>query len=226
MPDPITEDHWRAQVILHGKTGLPEDQFVNTFTFRNDSLGNDGDDVGGLINTRLATFFNDAVAQTGLTVAGFLTSQLINPDATLKVYDLGAAKPREAYESQLPLAIAAGNPLPPEVACCLSFFHDRNLPRQRGRIYLGPLAASTLEMRGSSLRFTEPVLLTLTHAMRRMSQASGPAVRWSTRSTTYGNVGLVTAGFVDDSPDTQRRRGVKASGRYTWTEADVIDEVA
>lgn len=233
MPNPIVPDFYRAQVIFEGKTGLPEDVFVNTFVFKNlmDASPATPPEVADKILARLQTFYDEPVSQTGQPVCAFFTSQLVKHDVRVKVYDLGETPPRPVHERQFTLTgMPNAGALPPEVACVASFYGQklgqgtpRNLPRQRGRVYLGPLAAQSLESRGGSLYFRSDMRVTIAHAMRRMTQDNlTKGVGWSTLSTTYSDTSLVQAGWVDDAPDIQRRRGVKASQRTLWTVDGVV----
>lgn len=222
MPNPIIADFWRAQVVFQGKSGLPEDQFVNTFTFRNEGVASRSQMVDA-INERINAFYDVPVTQTGQSISSFLTSILMNAAYRVKVYDLGEAPPRTVSETEQTLTLLpAAAPLPPEVACVASFFGQKNTPRTRGRVFLGPLAQAATEVRNGSVFFTEAFRTTVAHAMRRQTQNGQTNIaRWHVVSTTYGTATPVLQGWVDDAPDTQRRRGAKATTRLIWTESGV-----
>lgn len=225
MPNPIITDYYRAQVVLQGKSGLPDDVYVNTFGFENVGAGSQTL-MADAIQDRLNRFYTEVVAQTGTTVASWLSGTLVNPEATIKIYDLGQAPPRVVFERPLTLPLGAGAALPPEVAVTASFYGTRSLPRQRGRVYLGPIISSALEFSVNRIRVGSSLRTTLCHAMRRMSQFDANNIaEWSVVSPTAVAGYKVTAGWVDDAPDTQRRRGHAAQLRHTW-DADGVQEVA
>lgn len=224
MPNPIITDRWRAQVVIPGRSGLPEDVYVNTFGFRNDGIAT-RDQMADAIRDRLSDFYVTPVAQTGMAISNFLNGAMFLNTAAVKVYDLGEAPPRRVIERTITLTATSGDPLPTEVAATLSFYGDRNLPRQRGRIYLGPLKTTVLGTQANTVLFASNFLITAAHAMRRLSQqATGNVARWHVISGTAADSVQVSAGWVDDSPDTQRRRGRRASVRTKWDEAGVLDD--
>lgn len=222
--NPVITDYFRAQVVLQGKTGLPEDVYVNTFGFNNGGLATKQQMADG-IKESLFDFYGTVVDQTGQAVASMLDGTLVENVAKIKVYDLGEAPPRQVIEREMTLAITAGTPLPSEVAMCASFYGDgRNLPRQRGRVFLGPIKSSYVEAVNAKVRFTTVAQTTVAHAMRRLMQgAIGNAALWSVISPTAADGYTVTNGWVDDATDTQRRRGTAPSNRMTFDAAGVSD---
>lgn len=221
MVSPIITDRFRAQVILQGKTNMPDDVYVNTFGFRNDGIATKEAMADG-IAVLLDEFYNDPITQTGQALTSFMAGTLIQNEALIKVYDLGEATPRQVLERELTLALPGGAAFPPEVCATLSFYGTRNLPRQRGRIYLGPLTQSTVELVNSSYFFTPAFRETAAHAMRRLAQTHASiAATWHVISPTSVDSHEVTHGWVDNAPDTQRRRGVEPTSRYTWSSVGV-----
>lgn len=221
MTSPIITDYYRAQVVLQGKTGLPEDVYVNTFGFKNVGAGSQTLMADAILD-RLTRFYTEVVTQTGQAVDDYLAGVLVNNEALIKIYDLGQATPRVVFERPLTLSVGAGAALPPEVAVTASFYGTRNLPRQRGRVFIGPLASSVLELNANRLRVTESFRTTLGHAMRRMAQFDANNIaEWAVISPTSVAGHKVTHGWVDDVPDTQRRRGHQPSQRTTWDAAGV-----
>lgn len=104
---------------------------------------------------------------------------------------------------------AAGGPR--EVALCLSYFADRNIPRRRGRMYIGPWA-SNLSERPAADRLA--MLGTLAEGI---SGLGGPNVQWVQYSPTTGEFHNVTDYFIDDEWDTIRSRGLRPTSRRTGT---------
>jgi hypothetical protein len=133
--------HYTAQVILQGKTGLAEDRFVNTWHFQGGDGGGDGSGMLG-VAARLSTFYTKTYA--GNPLSHFL-SPVIQPVATINVYDADSPKPRQPFPFHFTLGAPGGiTAVPEQIALCMSYFSVRNLPRQRGRVYLGPFNTTVL----------------------------------------------------------------------------------
>lgn len=221
MPDPIIAGLFRAQVILHGKSGLNTDVYVNNFVFDNTAgtlINATPADTAGAITTALQNFYTEATANAG-RIASYLPSQVLQPDATVKVYDLGDAPPRLPYVNTFNLgAMSAAAPLPQEVACCLSYYAGRSLPRQRGRIYLGPLQSGVVVADSTTghIKPADAFRTTVAEAAERLFTANGMEVEWQVLSQVDGMARRVTGGWVDDAFDTQRRRGSEPTSRILW----------
>lgn len=136
-----------------------------------------------------------------------------------RVYDMEDAKPRvirgqSVFNSGLNTASVAG---PREVALCLSFFSVRNLPRQRGRLYVGPWQKGNMDERPSATIQAQVQALAV-----GIGNLGGIDVDWTilspasplkkppqTQAITY----KVTDYWIDNEWDTQRRRGLRSTGR-------------
>lgn len=221
MADPVIAGAYRAQLVLQGKSGLPEDRFVTTWAFTN-VIGADVQADSDLISNALETFVTVAPPGGSVAAGGYLSGIAINQaaGAQVRVYHLGDPIPREPIIEQFALpAMSTTAVMPNEVALTLSFYADRNLPRQRGRVFWGPLATSagTLDaVRGDFV----PGAGTMTNlglSLKRLSEDTN--LDWCVLSQTDGVLRPVTNGWVDSSFDTQRRRGVKPSSRTTWAHA-------
>lgn len=260
-----------AQVVFQSNTGLPKDRFVNTWHFVGGVGGGDGSEMLGCA-ARLAAFY--CQTYTGLTIGEFLSSG-IERVATVNVYDYNQPKPRIPFPFHFTLP-AATNPiqLPEEVALVMSYYSARNLPRQRGRVYIGPLCTNAIEStatvtsRPNALLFpliqaaaadlmatgdgaddfTLPLLdglfltglaaadLIPTIPSALLPHASFPAVQpvnWAQFSAVGAGTqptkkhpdiptarepafSLVTAGWIDNEWDGQRRRRVASSARSVF----------
>lgn len=206
----------RAMVIFDGTSGLPADRVVNTFHF-----GPGGVELD--IFTALLDFYNGGTTSVASFLSGYL-SRTANK-SEVRVYDLADAKPREPTVFNWTLgATTSGSPLAREIACCMSYYADRNVKRQRGRIYLGPLTSTAVENRTGDQGFTTAFRAAVGAAATRLAANPTPADQWIVYSEVnalsggmeYGGL-PVTAGWVDDAIDIQRRRGVKATARSEWT---------
>ncbi len=221
MADPVIPGGIRTQFILQGASGLPEDRFVTTWAFRQE--GNLAPSLGDLqsANDLVAQFFTGISAPSVSTIAAFLGPQVEKSVSEARSYKLGDAVPREPFITNYdlgPNANASG--LPSEVAVCASFFAGRNLPRQRGRTYIGPFIASVATMvnGAGAVRPAGNLLEAMSGSMKRLQAAAiADGLRWCVLSQADGVLKDITEGWVDNAFDTQRRRGEKPLGRSTWS---------
>lgn len=217
----------RAQVILPGLSGKPEDVFVNTFHF--DSAATDAATVD-LLTGRITEFYNQSAPMptpSGNAAPGIasyishVVSRLANA-CSVRFYNLADAEPRAYVERRWQLAGSSGTgtskELPTEVACCTSFYGTRNMPRQRGRLYIGPFHEGAIEDDATFQRSRPALGLreSIHGSSKRLAMKVGN--KWAVFSPTSGLTHPVTAGWVDDAWDTQRRRGQDAEGRLSWTD--------
>lgn len=193
----------RAMAIFEGPSGLPTDRYVNNFHFNDFTAtppaGGDYVAVGSAI----------ALAYEG--VASFLQAEVTFPE--IRMYDMDEPTPREPTfflpgPASQPSGVATR--LPREVALCLSYYGDRNIPRQRGRLYFGPLAAAVdssdrppLALRQALIQFGYDLYNAL----------DGEAARWIVHSPTINGKTEITDLWVDDAWDTMRSRGSEPSSR-------------
>jgi hypothetical protein len=128
---------YTAEVAFQGPSNIPRDQFENVFHFS--GAGADRPSEAWSICALLAFFYTDG-GLGGFSINQYLSGG-INRDVHVKVYDEADPKPRPFLIDGAFTLAASGAPvsMPEEIALCLSFFAGRNLPRQRGRVYIGPL---------------------------------------------------------------------------------------
>jgi len=214
MADPILPDHFRAQWIWQGISGLPEDRYVNSWAFRNDLPL---DDPAARIAALLSDFYQDVHAPATSALTAFVPSAMVTATAEVRVYDLGDPAPREP--TIIPVGVAglsAATPLPGEVATCLSYVADRNLPRNRGRIYFGPLGAGANgTVIGGHLRPSASLLTSLVEGANFLINNTVD-LTWVMISQADANAKVITGGWVDNAFDTQRRRGGDPSARTNY----------
>lgn len=219
MPDRISPGIIRTQAVFQGLSQLPEDRFINTFHFRHVDGAPGITDADVLeIDARLTAFYNTA-GGSGNAIMTYLSSEIVKTaeSSSFRSYDLGEAHPREPHISTWTLAANADAArLPTEVAVCGSFYGSRNIPRQRGRIYVGPLNLSGLAQ--NTGRPAGNLMVAITEAMQYLA-TSGTLLDWVTYSTVAANGSwtAVTDGWCDNAFDTQRRRGIDPSTRTVWT---------
>jgi len=195
---------WRMQCSWQSGSALPRDQVVITPVFN---------DIGGFGVEDLVDDLADALA--AWQSAGAAARQL-----TVRAYDVEGTKPVYAA------ATAVRNPGattdfagPRELALCLSFYSERNVPRKRGRVYtpyglilgfdgIGPRPSASAQAKVLALG---PIFKDL----------GGANVDWSVWSKSANGASAVTHYYVDDEWDVQRRRGLRPSTRVTGTTSEM-----
>nr|CRY97358.1 hypothetical protein [uncultured prokaryote] len=139
-----------------------------------------------------------------------------------KLYIAGGAKPNyPLYESTFDFAVApTGAGLPSEVAACLSFQGTRTpgspQARRRGRVYIGPLLATT----NTSGRPSSGLITNMIGAAQQLYDDIGTvtsAGSWAVWSPTDGLAVPITNGWVDNAFDTQRSRGLARTSRTLYS---------
>lgn len=211
-----------AKVTIPYFTAIPEDVIVNTWHF--DSVASDPGETEYADLLELLSAFYDTVYST----AGVLTfAPWVRPaNNTLQVYRLSDPSPRSPrYESSLTIGdttTTAATGTSPEVAVCLSYQADvtSGIPqaRRRGRIFLGgfaqPMTAGTTVLFPTIGPSQRTQIADAAETMLANSVAAGWI--WIVHSRTVAGDSVVTNGWVDDEPDTQRRRGRTPLVRTTW----------
>lgn len=201
----------RALVQLQVVSGIAEDRPQNTLHFQTAVATTPYADI----QTAIATFYN--------AIRGELSSLIAQNGHRTRIYDLADPEPRApVHDVTWNFAGAVGtNTLPSEVALVLSFQGVRasgqSQARRRGRIYIGPLRVSAAD--ALTGRPTTPMITTLTGAASALLASSDAAADWSwvVRSETNNDNTFIDNGWVDNSFDTQRRRGLAPSARTNWT---------
>lgn len=212
----------RVQIALQGKRGLPEDQFVNTWH----ADGPAGAD--GAYAANLAQAFIDFYLTSANSVDSpwaFLSNAVATNGHTVKVYALAEPEPRAPiFEDtfDLPGALSVEG-YPAEVAICCSFrgaqVSGANMARRRGRIFFGPLKNTAGDLIDNAVRPVSALQNCLVANMEQLKadvEAIAAGGHWAVYSPSSNQMHPVVAGWVDNSFDTQRRRGEKPTARVTW----------
>ena len=214
-----------AQYSVPYFTNLPGDVVTNNLHFTwdptPDPVSADFDALAGMIQD----FYNDIYGVMGLAI------WCVKANANVTFYDLSQPTPRVPIQNNvIPITnTQAATNTPTEVALVLSYKAD-DVPgispaRTRGRIYVGGIADPVSN--GSSSTFPEvPSIIRTTCATALEDfRAAVKATDWlwrvySPTQTAAGGgaqeVFEVTNGFIDNTPDTQRRRGIEATARTLW----------
>lgn len=215
MADPIITDHYRVQVVFQGKSGLPEDVFINNFVFRNDGLPNAAV-MADTVETMLQAFYTGTPSAVTTPISQYLAWDGIS-GVTMRQYDLGQAPPRlpTVRENLLSVGIQNGDTLPREVAACLSYESEKRGPRGRGRIFLGPLSTQGMTSSDGVTRVSQPFRQAVADRALDLVNSTENAT-WVLLSPTDGDTSRIVGGYVDNAFDTQRSRGAAPSTRTFW----------
>lgn len=200
----------QAQVIIRTADAIPENFVTNTFAFdyTNSQANLDAttDAIKAFYDDINAQCFPDTVAQNGHVV---------------KYYIANGPKPNyPQFEDTFNLTSApSGDPLPSECAIVLSFQGTR-VPgqaqaRKQGRIYIGPLD-DIVNLDGRPSGTTRGVIGTAAVDFATAIDSNTDGV-WGVYSTVNDSVSEITNGWIDDTFDTQRRRGLAVTSKTIWT---------
>lgn len=188
--------------------GVGADAYVNTWHFS--TVGATTSEAGAAAaSTMLENFYH--------LIDGRFPDDLVDTDALVKAYDLSDLEPRApVFEDTIALSLGLTSPMPPEVACCLSFrgTFASGVPkaRRKGRVYIGPLVTTVNVAPGRPSQTFLDELDTAATALLAASDASTEAT-WVVWSPTAGVAVPVTGGWIDDEWDIQRRRSLGVTSR-------------
>lgn len=202
--------HVAVQTVLWMDSGLPEDYATNTWHI--DTV--DSNPLEGTVE-----FFSDVTAFF-LAVDTYLSSELEGTMA-YRAYDMSDPEPRVPFYINGSALTPGTGKLPSEVALCSSF---QGTPasglvqaRRRGRVYIGPLATAAVD--AATGRPAAAFLSALSVATDTLAESAAASTEysWVVFSPTGGLLTTITNGWVDNAFDTQRRRGLAATARTTWS---------
>lgn len=198
----------RAQVTIRTEDNNPANFLTNTWYANvEDSTGRDN------WVAALATFYQ--------SLDDRFSNLIAQNNHEIKVYDMADPEPRAPILEttfNLPADPSIAS-LPSEVALCLSFQAARqsgqSQARRRGRIYFGIPSTSQA---GGDGRPSSAFVVALAEAgedLLAQSVTDGDWA-WAVYSTVDDNISFVTNGWVDNSWDTQRRRGLEYTTRTVF----------
>lgn len=220
-----------AVVRFAKKSGLPKDAVQNSFAFTTGQVPPSGAELDEIGN-RLDNFYN-ANGSLGAPIVNWFAdsvSRVANAHS-ISYYDLTGHLDGTPHGSPIrttPLTIVGAGgqgSLPDEVAVCMSvhsaFGTDREAvgatrpkARDRGRIYIGPLATNAISAPAPNNEAVVTPNLVQTikdaHVALNTSQVLATWVLWSRKAAALKPI---VGGFVDNAFDTQRRRGNAATSR-------------
>lgn len=214
---------FQLQMVHPYFTNLPKDVIVNTMHM----TGPDGwsaDDVAMYVQEDVQTLLNSIYTNITANKVPWVDWT----KSVLKVYDTSEAPPRVPGIRPIPTVVGtATTPMPTEVAL-VATFRAAPVPgviyqRLYNRWYLGGVP-SVWFVNGAAdefPRFLPAVLTRINDAFKVFHEKyNGNEFQpnWVQLSEAGGvsTARPIVGGWADDSPDTQRRRGVNATQRITW----------
>lgn len=214
MPIPVLTDYFSAQVIFKNQNGNPKDVYTNTFYFRNDTFVGTTDDVATDLLADLQEFYTaqPTGVLTPVTVLSRFSNLLLDLEVEVRVYDLGLPAPRYPRLRNFTATGMHSGAIPAEVAACLSYVAAENQPRNRGRIYLGPLSTNAVNAGNGNTAVDENWRRSVLASAKRLMDK--PEYTWSLWSPTSQEMKPITGAWMDNAFDTQRRRGEEADVRH------------
>lgn len=189
----------RFLVSWNKVSGKPEDAFTNTLYFNITQESPIDPPDWQQLCTDLAAVYRSAGAN-------FVRGR----ELQVRAYDMADAKPRPLKAIATSAPVGTAPTAPAQVAVALSYYADRNLPRQRGRIYTGPWTCTSELVDTATIN----ALVSLANGFFNLG---GVNVDWSLYSPTTGEHTRINHGWVDNSWDIIRSRKVDATLRTTFS---------
>jgi hypothetical protein len=196
---------WRLQVSWQKDTTAPRDRMLITPHFN---------DIGATTDPQ--NLCNDLLA--GLNTITPTTGEL-----RVKAYDAQGSVPVYPQgDAIVNTGATQATAVPRELAICLSFYGERNVPRQRGRLYI---PAWFLGITTPALRPPQPITK-MTDLVNLFTGLGGPDVDWCVYSRRLDNPFSITDWWYDNEWDVIRARGMVGTARVkgTTTEAGALGE--
>jgi hypothetical protein len=210
--------NYKVQVTLNHDSALPEDQVVNTWHVS----GTVAPSEWTAIRNRFTDFYGAAGTGMSNTIMARLSS-VLDGTGRFRAYNLADPLPRvPVHDGTFTGLVPGGTALPSEAACCLSYkaagVSGTNSARRRNRVYIGPLAQSAMASTTNPM-IDSAFRTDLTKALQILKTAIQTATSGLATlvgfSPTDGVSWTIDQAWVDDAPDTQRRRGKSPTTRTT-----------
>lgn len=193
---------WKLQVEWSADSALPRDVFCITPHFNDGGVGSDPQGLCDDLADAL-------VAKTGI----------ITRETRVTAYDAQGTPP--VYPAGMAVRNVGQAPsgtVPRELALCLSFYGTRNIPTQRGRLYI-PLENA----KGNGNIVVRPNAGSMTEVAAFapiFSDLGGVDVDWCVYSRKLDTAFGITNWWVDDEYDVMRSRGLRPQTRLTGAVSD------
>lgn len=218
-----------VRAVMQAASGLPRDTVINDFAFKA-AASPTPTEVGMMIS--VVNEFYRTTQASSRKVGEYISNQ-INRAATheLQAYHITAGPLGSPFYTEdwlgPPTALTATG-VPTEVAAVLSFHADltgaaeesgatRPRARRRGRVFIGPLTGGAIVQSAPPYTLDASFTLVLREAaVKLMDDAEAAGVPWCVWSREDATLRPVVGGWTDNAPDTQRRRGFRATTRNVW----------
>lgn len=223
-----------AAAKLMKRSNLPADAVVNTFVFDGLTLGGSASTEMDALTVAVSAFYNGSHSHTG--ISGFMSAAMSAASEANEIsyYRIDGHLDGSAHGAPIrtdlwTLAAPDATSLPDEVSAVVTYAraygsdvefgtHTRPRARDRGRVFVGCLGASAIDTDATTKEcyLASAFITALAHAGADLITNSAPTGAWSQWSRVNASVAPVTNGWVDDRPDTQRRRAPLARVRSLW----------
>jgi len=194
---------------------------VNTFNFSSTAFATYALHSASCANALVTFYATDG--GSGASSIGAYMAAWVSRGAEIRTYNRADAKPRVPliYPLTLPAAHTPStiNVVPMDVCMCLSYHAAPPVTRRRrGRIYLGGIQSEWISAGalGAAPAFQTGVGSIGEKIKNYAVTLMGTNVGWVVYSTVNGSGAPIVGGYIDQEPDTQRRRGNTAPARITW----------
>jgi hypothetical protein len=196
---------WRLQASWQLDTAAPRDRVVITPHFN---------DIGATTDPQ--NLCDDLLAglETVLPTSGELRVKAYDAQGSVPVYPQG--------DSIIRATQVHPTSKPRELAVCLSFYGERNVARQRGRLYI-PVGITAIAV--NALRPVIPITQ-LADLVTLFTGLGGADVDWCVYSRRLDHAFSVTNWWYDDEWDVMRSRGLRGSARIQGTTTEAGTRVA
>lgn len=220
---------YKHVIHIPARTGLPRDDAINTLYFQTPAaLDNAGHNA---LSAIVASFYDHHPAGHGTGINDYMdpdrdvTTNAARVDAYLMPTTAG---PLGAPVHSLPFTWSAPfanlQPLPDQDAVVMSYQGDMtgvtNARKHRGRIFLGPLQANSMQESAGGLgaqsvsgTMIAIIIASAQEILGVAAEALSTSPRWVMWSHTDWAARPVVQVSVDDRFDVQRRRAQKATSR-------------
>lgn len=188
-------------VQIHADSILPRDIITNVLHFRSETPVVDHEQLCEDLAAIYSSQWNTVALR----------------EVSVRAYEVGPPPQYPKAEFRQNVGLAPQSQCPREVALCLSFYSEHNVPRQRGRVYLPWCLRGT----AANVRPDAGALTGVMAMGAAFAALGGPDIDWCIWSPTDNTMRPVTNYWCDNEWDTVRSRGLRATTRQiaTTTEA-------
>ena len=191
---------WRLQCAFGADSPQPRDRIVITPHFDDSGVTTDPQGLCDDLAAALNTWSNNS-RQVEVTAYDAQGTPPVFPQGTA-IVNAGAFP-----ESSCPR----------ELALCLSYFSENNVPRRRGRLYASP---AVLGMGTQAVRPIQASMEKIGDLAAILQELGGADVDWVVYSRVDDQARPVTDWWVDNEWDVMRSRGLLSTARHTGTTSE------